>query len=426
MNILLLGSGGREHAFAWKISKSKLCKKLFVAPGNAGTQNIAENINLNINDFNEIKDFVIKNNIKLVIVGPEEPLVRGIVDFFNKDSKLTNVKIFGPSKKGAQLEGSKDFSKNFMFRNNIPCGKSKTFNKKTINKAFKFLETMKAPYVLKADGLAAGKGVIISENIEEAKKNLNNMLLNEQFGKASKNVLIEEFLKGIEVSVFVISDGKNYIILPEAKDYKRIGENDTGLNTGGMGAVSPVNFVTKQFLQLVEESIIKPTVDGLNNENIDFKGFIFVGLMNVQGKPYVIEYNVRMGDPETQVVIPRIKNDFVDIILKCINNRIKEIELEIENRFATTVILASNGYPEKYSKGDIISNLEEKNESIIFHAGTKLNDNKIVTNGGRVIACTGLGNDLNSALNNSYDLAKSISWNNKYYRKDIGKDLLKK
>ena len=426
MNILLLGSGGREHAFAWKISKSKLCKKLFVAPGNAGTQNIAENINLNINDFNEIKDFVIKNNIELVIVGPEEPLVRGIVDFFNKDLKLTNVKIFGPSKKGAQLEGSKDFSKNFMFRNNIPCGKSKTFNKKTINKAFKFLETMKAPYVLKADGLAAGKGVIISENIKEAKKNLNNMLLNEQFGKASKNVLIEEFLKGIEVSVFVISDGKNYIILPEAKDYKRIGENDTGLNTGGMGAVSPVNFATKQFLQLVEESIIKPTVDGLNNENIDFKGFIFVGLMNVRGKPYVIEYNVRMGDPETQVVIPRIKNDFVDIILKCINNRIKEIELEIENRFATTVILASNGYPEKYSKGDIISNLEEKNESIIFHAGTKLHDNKIVTNGGRVIACTGLGNDLNSALNNSYDLAKSISWNNKYYRKDIGKDLLKK
>jgi phosphoribosylamine--glycine ligase len=426
MNILLLGSGGREHAFAWKISKSKLCKKLFVAPGNAGTQNIAENINLNINDFNEIKDFVIKNNIELVIVGPEEPLVRGIVDFFNKDLKLTNVKIFGPSKKGAQLEGSKDFSKNFMFRNNIPCGKSKTFNKKTINKAFKFLETMKAPYVLKADGLAAGKGVIISENIKEAKKNLNNMLLNEQFGKASKNVLIEEFLKGIEVSVFVISDGKNYIILPEAKDYKRIGENDTGLNTGGMGAVSPVNFATKQFLQLVEESIIKPTVDGLNNENIDFKGFIFVGLMNVRGKPYVIEYNVRMGDPETQVVIPRIKNDFVDIILKCINNRIKEVELEIENRFATTVILASNGYPEKYSKGDIISNLEEKNESIIFHAGTKLHDNKIVTNGGRVIACTGLGNDLNSALNNSYDLAKSISWNNKYYRKDIGKDLLKK
>ena len=426
MNILLLGSGGREHAFAWKISKSKLCKKLFVAPGNAGTQNIAENINLNINDFNEIKDFVIKNNIELVIVGPEEPLVRGIVDFFNKDLKLTNVKIFGPSKKGAQLEGSKDFSKNFMFRNNIPCGKSKTFNKKTINKAFKFLETMKAPYVLKADGLAAGKGVIISENIKEAKKNLNNMLLNQQFGKASKNVLIEEFLKGIEVSVFVISDGKNYIILPEAKDYKRIGENDTGLNTGGMGAVSPVNFATKQFLQLVEKSIIKPTVDGLNNENIDFKGFIFVGLMNVRGKPYVIEYNVRMGDPETQVVIPRIKNDFVDIILKCINNRIKEVELEIENRFATTVILASNGYPEKYSKGDIISNLEEKNESIIFHAGTKLHDNKIVTNGGRVIACTGLGNDLNSALNNSYDLAKSISWNNKYYRKDIGKDLLKK
>jgi len=426
MNILLLGSGGREHAFAWKISKSKLCKKLFVAPGNAGTQNIAENINLNINDFNEIKDFVIKNNIELVIVGPEEPLVRGIVDFFNKDLKLTNVKIFGPSKKGAQLEGSKDFSKNFMFRNNIPCGKSKTFNKKTINKAFKFLETMKAPYVLKADGLAAGKGVIISENIKEAKKNLNNMLLNEQFGKASKNVLIEEFLKGIEVSVFVISDGKNYIILPEAKDYKRIGENDTGLNTGGMGAVSPVNFATKQFLQLVEESIIKPTVDGLNNENIDFKGFIFVGLMNVRGKPYVIEYNVRMGDPETQVVIPRIKNDFVDIILKCINNRIKEIELKIANKFATTVILASNGYPEKYSKGDIISNLEEKNESIIFHAGTKLHDNKIVTNGGRVIACTGLGNDLNSALNNSYDLAKSISWNNKYYRKDIGKDLLKK
>ena len=337
MNILLLGSGGREHAFAWKISKSKLCKKLFVAPGNAGTQNIAENIYLNINNFNEIKDFVIKNNIELVVVGPEEPLVRGIVDFFNNDSELANVKIFGPSKKGAQLEGSKNFSKDFMFRNNIPCGKSKTFNKETIDEAFKFLETMKAPYVLKADGLAAGKGVIISENIEEAKKNLNNMLWNEQFGEASKNVLIEEFLEGIEVSVFVISDGKDYIILPEAKDYKRIGENDTGLNTGGMGAVSPVNFATKQFLQLVEESIIKPTVDGLNNENIDFKGFIFVGLMNVQGKPYVIEYNVRMGDPETQVVIPRIKNDFVDIILKCVNNRIKEIVDDLQTKYKNTI-----------------------------------------------------------------------------------------
>jgi|TARA_B110000881_G_C18578333_1_gene520065 phosphoribosylamine--glycine ligase len=424
MNILLLGSGGREHAFAWKISKSNLCSQLYVAPGNAGTDLIAININLNINDFEEVKKLALDKKISLVVVGPEEPLVRGIVDYFKDDNELKNIKIFGPTKTGSQLEGSKDFSKNFMFRNGIPCAKSKTFNKDSIDEGFIFLEKMNAPYVLKADGLAAGKGVIISNNLKEAKDNLKNMLLNEQFGDASKNVLIEEFLDGIEVSVFAITDGKNYILLPEAKDYKKIGENDSGLNTGGMGAVSPVNFASNNFMQLVENTILKPTVNGLNKENIDFKGFIFAGLMNVNGKPYVIEYNVRMGDPETQVVIPRIKNDFVDIILKCIDNNINQVQLEIENNFVSTVILASNGYPENYSKGDTISNLSPKDDCIIFHAGTKKYENKIITNGGRVIACTGIGEDLITALNNSYKLAKIISWENKYYRNDIGKDLM--
>tara|TARA_B110000263_G_scaffold239470_1_gene241712 strand:+ start:949 stop:2232 length:1284 start_codon:yes stop_codon:yes gene_type:complete len=424
MNILLLGSGGREHAFAWKISKSNLCSQLYVAPGNAGTDLIAININLNINDFEEVKKLALNKKISLVVVGPEEPLVRGIVDYFKDDNELKNIKIFGPTKTGSQLEGSKDFSKNFMFRNGIPCAKSKTFNKDSIDEGFIFLEKMNAPYVLKADGLAAGKGVIISNNLKEAKDNLKNMLLNEQFGDASKNVLIEEFLDGIEVSVFAITDGKNYILLPEAKDYKKIGENDSGLNTGGMGAVSPVNFASNNFMQLVENTILKPTVNGLNKENIDFKGFIFAGLMNVNGKPYVIEYNVRMGDPETQVVIPRIKNDFVDIILKCIDNNINQVQLEIENNFVSTVILASNGYPENYSKGDTISNLSPKDDCIIFHAGTKKYENKIITNGGRVIACTGIGEDLITALNNSYKLAKIISWENKYYRNDIGKDLM--
>jgi len=424
MNILLLGSGGREHAFAWKISKSNLCSQLYVAPGNAGTDLIAININLNINDFEEVKKLALDKKISSVVVGPEEPLVRGIVDYFKDDNELKNIKIFGPTKTGSQLEGSKDFSKNFMFRNGIPCAKSKTFNKDSIDEGFIFLEKMNAPYVLKADGLAAGKGVIISNNLKEAKDNLKNMLLNEQFGDASKNVLIEEFLDGIEVSVFAITDGKNYILLPEAKDYKKIGENDSGLNTGGMGAVSPVNFASNNFMQLVENTILKPTVNGLNKENIDFKGFIFAGLMNVNGKPYVIEYNVRMGDPETQVVIPRIKNDFVDIILKCIDNNINQVQLEIENNFVSTVILASNGYPENYSKGDTISNLSPKDDCIIFHAGTKKYENKIITNGGRVIACTGIGEDLITALNNSYKLAKIISWENKYYRNDIGKDLM--
>tara|TARA_B110000438_G_scaffold49528_2_gene50061 strand:- start:9188 stop:10471 length:1284 start_codon:yes stop_codon:yes gene_type:complete len=424
MNILLLGSGGREHAFAWKISKSNLCTQLYVAPGNAGTDLIATNIKLNINDFEEIKNLVLNKDISLVIVGPEEPLVRGIVDYFKINKELKNIKIFGPSKIGSQLEGSKDFSKDFMFRNGIPCARSKTFNKDSIDKAFIFLENMNAPYVLKADGLAAGKGVIICSDLEEAKRNLKNMLLNEQFGEASKNVLIEEFLDGVEVSVFAITDGENYIILPEAKDYKRIGENDTGLNTGGMGAISPVGFATNNFMQLVENTIIKPTVDGLKNENIDFKGFIFAGLMSVKSKPYVIEYNVRMGDPETQVVIPRIKNDFVDIILKCIDNNINQVKLKVENNFVSTVILASNGYPENYHKGNPISNLDTKDNCIIFHAGTKKSNNKIITNGGRVIACTGIGKDLKSALKNSYKLAKNISWKNKYYRNDIGKDLM--
>ena len=421
---MILGSGGREHALAWKISKSKLSDNLYIAPGNGGTSIEGINIPLNINNFKEVKDCILKKSIDLVIVGPEEPLVNGIVDFFKEDNDLKKIKIFGPGKSGAKLEGSKDFSKEFMFRNNIPCGKSETFNKDTLENGFKFLENISSPYVLKADGLAAGKGVLILDDLEEAKKELSNMILKEKFGEASKNVLVEEFLDGIEVSVFAITDGKNYIILPQAKDYKRIGEGDSGPNTGGMGAVSPVSFADKDFMKKVEDQVIKRTVDGIQKENLDYKGFIFAGLMNVEGNPFVIEYNVRMGDPETQVVIPRIKNDLLAIINDCLESNLEDVTLDIDDRFVTTVILAANGYPNNYNKGDKIGNLSEENNTKIFHAGTKSLDDKILSNGGRVLACTGFGNSINEALTNSYKIAKKISWNNKYFRSDIGKDLI--
>ena len=421
---MILGSGGREHALAWKISKSKLSDNLYIAPGNGGTSIEGINIPLNINNFKEVKDCVLKKSVDLVIVGPEEPLVNGIVDFFKEDNDLKKIKIFGPGKSGAKLEGSKDFSKEFMFRNNIPCGKSETFNKDTLENGFKFLENISSPYVLKADGLAAGKGVLILDDLEEAKKELSNMILKEKFGEASKNVLVEEFLDGIEVSVFAITDGKNYVILPQAKDYKRIGEGDSGQNTGGMGAVSPVSFADKDFMKKVEDQVIKRTVDGIQKENLDYKGFIFAGLMNVEGNPFVIEYNVRMGDPETQVVIPRIKNDLLGIINDCLESNLEDVTLDIDDRFVTTVILAANGYPNNYNKGDEIGNLSEENNTKIFHAGTKSLDDKILSNGGRVLACTGFGNSINEALTNSYKIAKKISWNNKYFRSDIGKDLI--
>ena len=423
MNILVLGSGGREHAISWKISQSDLCKNLFIAPGNAGTNLVGSNINLDINNFKKVKEFVLDKSINLVIVGPEEPLVKGIVDFFKLDEELKNVNIFGPGKSGAMLEGSKDFSKEFMFRNKIPCGKSKTFSKNNLTEGFKFLDDIKPPYVLKADGLAAGKGVLILDNLEEAKSELKNMVVDEKFGEASKNVLVEEYLDGIEVSVFAVTDGRDYLILPEAKDYKRIGEGDTGPNTGGMGAVSPVTFADNEFMEKVEARVIRRTIDGIRKEKLDYTGFIFAGLMNVDGDPYVIEYNVRMGDPETQVVIPRIKNDLLDIIGRCFDNKLSEVNLDIKDGYTTTVILASEGYPESYEKGDTISNLEEKNNSQIFHAGTINEDEKVKSNGGRVIACTGEGETIDEALENSYYLADKINWRNKYYRRDIGKDL---
>ena len=420
---MILGSGGREHAISWKISQSEKCKNLYIAPGNAGTSLVGNNLLININDFEEVKLNVIEKSIDLVVVGPEEPLVRGIVDFFKLDDELKHVKIFGPSAEGSRLEGSKDFSKEFMFRNNIPCAKSKTFNRKNLSEGISFLEKINPPYVLKADGLAAGKGVLILNDLEEAKSELSKMILDEKFGDASKNVLIEEYLDGIEVSVFAITDGHDYVILPEAKDYKRIGEGDTGLNTGGMGAVSPVKFADNKFMKKVEELVIKRTVNGIKKENLDYKGFIFAGLMNVNGDPYVIEYNVRMGDPETQVVIPRIKNDLLQIINKCMDEKINEIDLDIKENFTTTVILAADGYPESYKKGDEINNLEEFENSKIFHAGTSKKDDKILSNGGRVLACTGFGKRLDDALKNSYRLANNIAWKNKYFRKDIGQDL---
>jgi len=422
MNILILGSGGREHTIAWKIKQSKKADKVFVAPGNAGTELCCTNVNLSPENFEEIKTFVLNNNIKLVVVGPEAPLVAGVVDFFKQDNQLKNISIIGPDKKGAMLEGSKAFSKEFMIKYNIPTAKYKSFTKNNIEDGYNFLESLKSPYVLKADGLAAGKGVLIIDDINEAKTSLNEMLSG-MFGDASNTVVIEEFLDGIEVSYFVISDGENYLLLPEAKDYKRIGEGDTGLNTGGMGAVSPVPFANNEFTQKIKNRIINPTIKGLKEEGIDYKGFIFFGLIKVDGEPKVIEYNVRMGDPETEVVIPRIKSDLLDILTKVSSQELNTVEIEFNNETAVTVMLVSGGYPEAYEKNKEITGLDKIDNQTIFHAGTKLDNNKILTSGGRVIAVSSFGNNIEDALKKSFEKAEIIKFDKKNYRKDIGFDL---
>ena len=422
MNILILGSGGREHTFAYMIAQSPKCEKLFVAPGNAGTSEIAENLEINPIDFTAVANTALEKDINMIVVGPEDPLVKGIVDYFKNDERLRDIQIIGPSGRGALLEGSKERAKEFMAMYDIPTAAYESFSFESLGAGKKFLETLNPPYVLKADGLAAGKGVLIIEDLEEAKKELENMLSG-KFGAASKKVVIEEFLDGIELSVFVLTDGKNYKILPTAKDYKRIGEGDTGLNTGGMGAVSPVPFADENLMNKIEERIVKPTVNGLQQEEIDYKGFIFIGLIKVDGEPYVIEYNVRMGDPETEVVLPRIKTDLVELLQKTWESKLDKIELELDERAATTVMLVSGGYPESYEKGKIIKGLKEIDDSIVFHAGTKLKDGNIVTNGGRVIALTSFGEDYKKALKKSYQSAGKLQFDKMYFRKDIGFDL---
>ena len=422
MNILILGSGGREHALAWKIAQSNKVKHIFIAPGNAGTKTIGKNCDIDISNFDSIKQCVLQNSVSMVVVGPEVPLVDGVIDFFISDEKLKNIPIIGPDKKGAQLEGSKDFAKEFLTKYNIPTARYKSFNKNQISEAKAFLDKMPIPFVIKADGLAAGKGVVILEDRVEAEQEIDNMLSG-KFGDASSTIVIEEFLSGIEVSYFIITDGNDFVLLPEAKDYKKIGEGDTGLNTGGTGAVSPVPFATKEFTDKVINSIIKPTLRGLKNEEICYKGFLFFGLINVAGNPFVIEYNCRLGDPETEVVIPRIKNDLIPILEACYNGTIKNHAINIINDAATTVMLVSNGYPEHYEKDKPIYDLNTIMDSIPFHAGTKTIENQIVTNGGRVIALTSLGTTISSALKKSYDSAKKISFEGKNYRNDIGFDL---
>ncbi|MEM0517552.1 phosphoribosylamine--glycine ligase [Aequorivita flava] len=423
MNILILGSGGREHTFAYKISQSKRCDKLFVAPGNAGTASIATNIPLNITDFKAVNKCVVDNNIEMVIVGPEDPLVQGIANYFAETPDLKKVMLIGPSKRGALLEGSKERAKEFMMQHNIPTAAYESFTAKSLEAGKLFLEKLNPPYVLKADGLAAGKGVLILNNLNEAKQELENMLTHSKFGEASSKVVIEEFLDGIELSVFVLTDGKNYKILPTAKDYKRIGEGDTGLNTGGMGAISPVPFADEMLMEKIENRIVKPTVNGLAKENIDYKGFVFIGLIKVKNEPYVIEYNVRMGDPETEVVLPRIKTDLVDLFEVTYHKKLNDSTIEIDERAATTVMLVSGGYPENYEKNKIIKGLENIEGSIVFHAGTKAENDKILTNGGRVLAVTSLDSDFRKALKKSYQNIKNISFDRMQYRTDIGFDL---
>ena len=423
MNVLILGSGGREHAFAWKIAKSSSCNNLFIAPGNAGTAEVGSNIEIGVNDFESIKKFVLSEGIEMVVVGPEDPLVNGIYDFFQEDEELQNISLIGPSKEGARLEGSKEFAKEFMIRHEIPTAKYKAFTKDNLEEGYAFLESLDAPYVLKADGLAAGKGVLILDNLQEAKDELKAMVADEKFGKASSTVVIEEFLSGIELSVFVLTDGDSYKILPSAKDYKRIGEGDTGLNTGGMGAISPVPFADRFYIEKVEREIVKPTVEGLKKDGITYKGFIFIGLINVKGQPKVIEYNVRMGDPETEVVIPRIKSDLLNLLKGIDDGTFSEKDLNINEQAATTVMLVSGGYPEAYEKGKAISGTEDIKESIVFHAGTKNENEQLRTSGGRVIALTSFGENIEEALTKSFASAEKISFKGKYYRKDIGFDL---
>ena len=423
MNILILGSGGREHTFAWKIAQSSLCKSLYVAPGNSGTAEVATNVNIGVTDFEAIKILVLDKGINMVVVGPEDPLVLGIHDFFLNDNQLKKVAVIGPEKAASELEGSKEFAKEFMFRHNIPTAAYKSFDASNVEEGYAFLETLNPPYVLKADGLAAGKGVLILQDLKEAKTELKSMLVDAKFGAASAKVVIEEFLNGIELSCFVLADGKNYKILPTAKDYKRIGEGDTGLNTGGMGAVSPVPFATPEFLNKIEERIVKPTIAGLQKDNLPYKGFVFIGIIKVGDDPKVIEYNVRMGDPETEVVLPRLKNDLVEIFQAIANQTLDKIDIKIDERAATTIMLVSGGYPEAYEKGNEIVGVDSITDSIAFHAGAKIENGKIVTSGGRVMAITSYGNSYQEAIKKSYQSIEKLYFDKMYYRKDIGFDL---
>ncbi len=423
MNVLIIGSGGREHAFAWKLAQSKKIGNLFVAPGNAGTATIATNLELDVLNFDAIKKAVLFHQINLVLVGPEIPLVAGIHDYFLADNEIKHIAVIGPQQFAAQLEGSKEFAKEFMVKHQIPTAAYQSFTVNNLQEGFNFLETLNPPYVLKADGLAAGKGVVILDDLDAAKAELTAMLKDEKFGNASKKVVIEEFLNGIEMSCFVLTDGKNYINLPNAKDYKRIGVGDTGLNTGGMGAVSPVSFADDTFLQKIEERVIKPTIEGLKQDNIPFVGFIFIGLIKVNENPFVIEYNVRMGDPETEVVIPRIKSDFLELLIATSQQKLDQITIEIDHRAATTVMLVSGGYPETYQNEKEIIGLENVTNSLVFHAGTKIKNEKIVSNGGRVLAITSYGKDMNEALKTSYQNISKIQFDQMYYRSDIGFDL---